>query len=342
MNLSALDQLEKSVQMLVSDAQEEVEAKRIEKLQNQYYQQALRDIQQRLEGLLESVSNTLEQLPEEEFGDSDNRQRLLETRDNILEQLEAAPQTAAMLADQQFLLQEERLLEEKQQQQDNIWRQQLKEDLLDMIEEQVDFFSATDAAITVRGYLQDLKAIDALDEVVQALMGQINAQSKEGAVAKWRGTAESTLTFIYNKAMENRARVDRGPQLQPRTRHRSSDRRPKLYTELAGKVVVFGGHDRLQTAVKNRLRDSQVELVWYSTQDGVSMAQQGESQIASADLVLIVTGYASHSLTEGAIQTAKKCGITPEMISTTGMTKLLEAIEVGLKKQQLASHLNTV
>lgn len=167
MNLSALDQLEKSVQMLVSDAQEEVEAKRIEKLQNQYYQQALRDIQQRLEGLLESVSNTLEQLPEEEFGDSDNRQRLLETRDNILEQLEAAPQTAAMLADQQFLLQEERLLEEKQQQQDNIWRQQLKEDLLDMIEEQVDFFSATDAAITVRGYLQDLKAIDALDEVVR-------------------------------------------------------------------------------------------------------------------------------------------------------------------------------
>ena len=153
--------------MLVSDAQEEVEAKRIEKLQNQYYQQALRDIQQRLEGLLESVSNTLEQLPEEEFGDSDNRQRLLETRDNILEQLEAAPQTAAMLADQQFLLQEERLLEEKQQQQDNIWRQQLKEDLLDMIEEQVDFFSATDAAITVRGYLQDLKAIDALDEVVR-------------------------------------------------------------------------------------------------------------------------------------------------------------------------------
>ncbi|MEM9246670.1 MAG: DUF2325 domain-containing protein, partial [Cyanobacteria bacterium P01_F01_bin.153] len=177
--------------------------------------------------------------------------------------------------------------------------------------------------------------------VVTTLIEQINTYSEEGAVARMRGSCEQTLHFIYDKAMQNRARVDRGPELQPRIRHRSSERRPKLYTQLAGKVVIFGGHDRLQTAVKNRLRDSQVELVWYSTQSGVSLAQQGESQIASANLVIIVTGYASHSLTEGAMQTAKKLGVMPEMVNTTGMTKLLETIEMGLKTRQFAERMNT-
>jgi hypothetical protein len=69
------------------------------------------------------------------------------------------------------------------------------------------------------------------------------------------------------------------------------------------------------------------------------MAQQGESHISSADLVIIVTGYASHSLTEKAIQSSKKMGIAPEMVNTTGMTKLLETIEFGLKAKLLAKRL---
>lgn len=340
LNLTGLDELEKSVQMLVGNVDEEVEARRLEKQRDEYYQQALGEIRQRLDGMLQSVQDALKKLPEDEFRESTNRQQLVKTQEDILAQIEAAPGMAAEVADRQLILQEERLLEEKQTEQDNIWRRQLKDDLLDMIHEQTDFFSATDAAIAIRGYVQDLKAVDGLEEVVRALINQINTQSEEGAVAKMRGSWEQTLNFIYNKALENRARVDRGPELQPRTRHRTSERRPKLYTQLVGKVVIFGGHDRLQTAVRNRLRDSQVELTWYSTQSGVNLAQQGESQIARADLVIIVTGYASHSLTEGAIQTAKKLGITPEMVNTTGMTKLLETIEMGLKARQLASRMN--
>ena len=39
------------------------------------------------------------------------------------------------------------------------------------------------------------------------------------------------------------------------------------------------------------------------------------------------------------IQSAKKIGIAPEMVNTTGMTKLLEAIEFGLKAKLLAKRL---
>ncbi|MEM9770204.1 MAG: DUF2325 domain-containing protein [Cyanobacteria bacterium P01_D01_bin.73] len=339
--LTDIDELENSVKTLIKSTNEEVEARRLEKQRDKYYQEALGEIKSRLEGLLKSVNEALEQLPEEEFSDSTNRQQLLEKKVAIEEQIQATPAMAAEIADRQLILQEERLLEEKQHEQDRVWRQQLKQDLLDMIHEQTDFFSATDAAIAVRGYIHDLRAIGGLEEVVNTLIAQINDYSEEGAVARVRGSFEQTLAFIYDKAMQNRSRVDRGPELQPRTRHRSSERRPKLYTQLAGKVVIFGGHDRLQTAVKNRLRDSQVELVWYSTQSGVNLAQQGESQISSADLVIIVTGYASHSLTEGAMQTAKKLGVTPEMVNTTGMTKLLETIEVGLKTRQFADRVNT-
>jgi hypothetical protein len=207
-----------------------------------------------------------------------------------------------------------------------------------MIEEQNDFFSATDASIAVRGYANDLKAIGALEVVVEALIDQINSHSEEGPVARLRGSHEQTLTFIYNKALENRSRVDRAPDVQPTARHRKSEKRPALYTDLGGKVLVFGGHDRLQTAVKNRLRDSAINLMWYTEQDGLQLAAQGESQIAGGDLIIIVTGYASHSLTERAIEACRRANKTYEIVNTTGMTRLLEVIESGLKAKQLARH----
>ena len=341
MSIEDLDELASSIDGLVAQAEIEVEAKRLEKQRDDYYQRSLADLEKRLNGLLDKVRETLAKLPAEEFADSPTRQQLEEREAAILEQLELAPTIAEEKADLQLLLQEERILEARNAEQMREWRAGLKEDLLEMIREQDDFFSATDAAIALRGYVEELKTIDALDEVVEALMDQINQHSEEGPVAKRRGTYEQTLAFIYSKAMENRARVDCAPDVQPRVRHRTSEKRPNLYAHLAGKVVIFGGHDRLQTAVRNRLRDSKVDLQWYTAQDGVNLAQQGESHISSADLVMIVTGYASHSLTEKAIQSAKKLGISPEMVNTTGMTKLLEAIEMGLKTKLLRDRFHT-
>ena len=337
MEISELSELESSVQSLLGLAKVELEEQRLQQRREEQIQAALNEIKQRLEPLLEQVEAMIKQFDEREISDSSARQKLEEKAADIRRQLEEAPFLAAQTVDRQTIAHEERLLDKQLLEQTNQWRQALKTDLLEMITEQQDFFSATDAAISIRGYLHDLKAINALEEVVEALIHQINILSEEGPVARLRGTHEQTLTFIYNKALENRARVERAAEVQPRTRHRTSEKRPNPYTGLSGKVVVFGGHDRLASSVRNRLRDSGVQLEWCTAQDGLQLAQQIENHIYTADLLLIITGYASHSLTEKAMQVAQKANKTPEMINTTGMTRVLEAIEFGLKTKLLAS-----
>ncbi|MFN5856819.1 MAG: DUF2325 domain-containing protein [Pseudanabaenaceae cyanobacterium] len=345
MHISELDDLEASVNELLSVAKVELEQKRLQKQKERQIHEILSQIEGRLQPMLKKIEQMLEQLEKEAILDPDHvnptKAQLEQKRAEIREQLESAPLMAAREADRQLILSEERLWDQREAEQLSLWRQELKADLLDMIEEQRDFYSATDASIAIRSHITDLKAIGCLDEVVEALINQINAHSEEGPVARLRGTHEQTLTFIYNKALENRARVDRSPDVQPSTRHRKSEKRPSLYTELSGKVLVFGGHDRLQTAVKNRLRDSNVNLVWYTEQDGLQLATQGETQIPSSDLIIIVTGYASHSLTERAIEACRRAGKTYEIINTTGMTRVLELIESSLKAKQLARHWNT-
>lgn len=334
MNIAELDEFEAAVNELLAKAKLEKEQKRLEQQRNKQIEEIVQQIYARLKPLLAKVEESLKDYDEND--DSPVRKKLKEQAEEIRRKLEEAPTWAASIADRQMILQEERLLDEQMAVQINTWRHELKEDLLDMIREQRDFFSATDAAVAIKGYVNDLKAIGALEEVVEALIHQININSDEGPVAKLRGTHEQTLNFIYHKAMENRSRVDRAPDVQPSTRHRKTEKRPSLYGDLSGKVVVYGGHDRLETAVRNRLRDSDVELIWCTEQGGLQLAAQGESHIASADVVIIVTGYASHSLTEKAIDACKRLGVPYEMVNTTGMTRVLEVIETALKTKELA------
>ncbi|MCY7331250.1 MAG: DUF2325 domain-containing protein [Pseudanabaena sp. CAN_BIN31] len=337
MHISELDELEASVSDLLSMAKVELEQNRLQLQRDRQIQEAVSQIEARLKPLLAKIEQMLKEFSREGQG-SETKQRLEKKAADIRQEIAEAPILAAQLADRQLILSEERLLDERITEQTTQWRLELKADLLEMIEEQHDFFSATDASIAVRGYANDLKAVGYLEEVVEALIDQINSHSEEGPVARLRGSHEQTLTFIYNKALENRSRVDRAPDVQPTTRHRKSEKRPALYTDLGGKVLVFGGHDRLQTAVKNRLRDSAINLMWYTEQDGLQLAAQGESQIAGGDLIIIVTGYASHSLTERAIEACRRANKTYEIVNTTGMTRLLEVIESGLKAKQLARH----
>ena len=120
---------------------------------------------------------------------------------------------------------------------------------------------------------------------------------------------------------------------------RTSEKRPNPYGILEGKVVIFGGHDRLETVIRNRLRDSGVNLIWCTAQAGPQIAGQSESHIVTADLILIITGYTSHKLTDKAVQAAQRAGKNVEMVNTTGVVRVLEAIEYGLKSQQLARRL---
>lgn len=340
MDISEIDELEASVSDLLSIAEVELEQKRLQLQRDQQIKDAVAQIENRLKPLLAKVKLMLKEFEKEGVGDSITKQKLEQKAADISQEIAEAPMLAAQIADRQLILNEERLLDERVAEQTGQWRQELKADLLDMISEQQDFYSATDAAIAVRGYVNDLKAIGSLEEVVEALINQINTYSVEGAVAKLRGSHEQTLNFIYNKALENRSRVDRAPDVQPSTRHRKSEKRPTLYADLEGKVVIFGGHDRLETAVKNRLRDAGIYLVWCTEQGGLQLAAQGESHISSADLTIIVTGYASHSLTEKAIEACRRLGKPYEIVNTTGMTRVLEVIESGLKAKQLAKHWN--
>jgi hypothetical protein len=340
MDIPELDEIESSVQDLLTLAKIELEEKRLQQQRDEQINHAIAEIRERLEPLLKQIEETLSVLKPEDFVDSINRKKLEEKAADLRQKIADAPMLAAQAVDRQMILNEERLLDERLSEQANRWRQGLKEDLLEMISEQEDFFSATDAAVTVRGYIHDLKAIGALEEVVDTLINQINQHSEEGPVARLRGSHEQTLNFIYNKALENRARVDRVYDIQPRVRHRPSEKRPNPYADLEGKVVIFGGHDRLETAVRNRLRDSDVTLVWCTAQAGPQIAEQAENHIASADLLLIMTGYTSHKLTDKAMQAAQRIGISPEMINTTGVIRILEAIEYGLKTKLLARRLN--
>lgn len=340
MDLSELDDLENSVQDLLSLAKIEVEEKRLQQQRESQIQDEIGKIKDRLEPLLTQVETMLQQLTGDDFVESATRRKLAEKAADLRQKLDEAPTLASHVIDRQMILNEERLLDERIAEQTKRWRQALKVDLLEMIAEQTDFFSATDASIAIRGYAHDLKAIGALEEVVDALITQINTHSEEGPVARLRGSHDQTLSFIYNKALENRARVDRTPDVQPRTRHRSSEKRPNPYSLLEGKVVIFGGHDRLETVIRNRLREVNVNLIWCTAQAGPQIAEQAETHIANADLVLVLTGYTSHKLTDKAMQAAQRVGKSVEMINTTGVVRVLEAIEFGLKTKQLARHLN--
>ncbi|MGB3557707.1 MAG: DUF2325 domain-containing protein, partial [Geitlerinemataceae cyanobacterium] len=236
MEISELNDLENSVQGLLALAKVELEEKRLQQRREEQIQEAIQAIRQRLEPLLAQIEQMIGQFDSQDIADSAARQKLAAKAADIRQQLEEAPLLAAQTVDRQLIAYEERLLDEQMQEQMNHWRQALKIDLLDMIAEQEDFFNATDAAISIRGYIRDLKAIGALDEVVEALIERINCLSEEGPVARMRGSHEQTLTFIYNKALENRARVERTTEVQPRARHRTSEKRPNPYAALSGKV----------------------------------------------------------------------------------------------------------
>ncbi len=340
MDTLEIDNMRDSVENLLSRARLELEEKRLERQREVQIAEKQKEIEAQLKPLLEEVAAMLRQFDSEGITESATRQQLQTKADELQQQLENSYFAAAQAVDSQLILYEERLLNDQLNEQLVAWRQELKVDLLETIAEQQDFFGATDVAVAIRDYVTDLKAINALEEVVEALIDRINSLSDRGPVARLQYSHEQTLNFIYDKALENRARASRPTEVKARSRHRSTEKRPNPYDSLAGKVVIFGGHDRLKTSVQNRLRCSEVELSWCTAQDGLQIAQQLEERVRSADLILIVTGYASHPLTEKAETLTQKAGKTPQMINTTGMTRILEAIEYGLKVQTLVGKLS--
>ena len=343
MNFSDLDEIEQLTQSLLESGQVELKEHQIQKERDSKIQEAADALTGRLTPLLAQIESLIADYETNQISDSLNRKKLEQQADNLRQQLQDVELNAEKLVDAEFLRQEEQLISQQETQALTRWRTQLKADLLDLIHDQTDFYNATDTAIAIKGFIEDLKAIGALTEVVDALMAQINAYDRKASenalpTARLRGTYEQTLTFIADQAQRNRLNFEgRTTSFTPRRTQSSS--RPESYSDLDGKVVIVGGHDRLETAIRNRFRGSGIELIWATTQTGPQIWAQAEQQILDADLVIVLTGYASHRHTEGIVKATKQCGKTPTYVNTTGMARLIEAIVVGLKSQVLSRQL---
>ena len=147
MHISELDELEASVSDLLTMAKVELEQNRLQLQRDRQIQDAVTQIEARLKPLLAKIEQVLQEFSRDGHQDSETKQRLEKKAADIKQEIAEAPILAAQLADRQLILSEERLLDERITEQTAQWRKELKADLLEMIEEQRDFFSATDASI---------------------------------------------------------------------------------------------------------------------------------------------------------------------------------------------------
>ncbi|MCY7321447.1 MAG: DUF2325 domain-containing protein [Phormidesmis sp. CAN_BIN36] len=229
-------------------------------------------------------------------------------------------------------------------------RHEKKRQLLSTIAAQENYYEAADLAIEVHYAKEDLKSLEALEEVVNALLNKINDCNREGSPIVIAGTSEWKLSRMYEKA--TKLRQQKYPShltLVPPSRSSSSrcvsddsnDDGENPYAELAGKVVIFGGQNNVKVQVEECLRQSKVHLVWCTAEDGDQWAKQTESHIAQADLVVIITGRGTpHKQTISAKRVAKN--FRKPLIQcdrASGKDSLLEHIKTGLLGLQLQRNL---
>ena len=188
--------------------------------------------------------------------------------------------------------------------------------------------------------------------MVNALLNKINDCNREGKAIVIAGTPEWKLSRMYEKATKLRHQQN-PPHLtlvsgggSNRSRATVSDDRdqnetPDPYADLTGKVVIFGGQNNVKVQVEECLRQSKVNLVWCTAEDGDQWAKQTESHIAQADLVVIITGRGTpHKQTISAKRVAKNCRKPMTQCDrASGKDSLLDHIKTGLLGSQLQRNL---
>ncbi len=236
--------------------------------------------------------------------------------------------------EEQVLVEEQRMEEEI-----NRWRQDLFQDLLHTIDTSENYFEASDLAIYIRDYKEDLIAIDVLETVMQYLIERLNELNTKDTVLELRHPIEVTLDRMVDFALKQRVQQSNffktnTPPSQLRQSHRRQAERPFQYSGITGKVVVFGGHPRMQRNVARRLPD--VNLVWFNQDDSVTSMSDRAEVVRDADLVILVTAYTSHKVQKIAQASCDAYGVDLAYQNSTGIRPMLELIAVELKKSQLA------
>jgi len=334
--------------------------------------EACLEIQQKLEHFCKKLADLQKELQRVNTPAEDDRYQQLEARvrhyryqlnyelpklaENLLENRQAHPQETIDWIGQ--------IIEERRQQQAREeadtqlrrrdreelqrCRREKKRQLLATIAEQDDYYEASDLAIEIHYAKEDLKSLEALEEVVNALLNKINDCNREGKPIVIAGTPEWKLSRMYEKA--TKLRQQKHPPLltlvpsggSTRSRSTASDDcdesdEPDPYADLSGKVVIFGGQNNVKVQVEECLRQSKVNLVWCTAEDGDQWAKQTESHIAQADLVMIITGRGTpHKQTINAKRAAKNLRKPlTQCDRASGKDSLLERIKTGLLGLQL-------
>lgn len=331
-----IETYEKAVQRAISRAKREYGEEQLLKEKSNRIKQVIKERSEALSGLLGRIETALKEY--KLATSSVAIKTLTDLRVEIKKEIKDIDFVAVEIVDTEFLDREEELFREQEEQEANRWRLDLKNDLLEMLDDCNNYFAATDSALTIKGYLEDLEAIGATGEVADALVDKINALSSKGDVAKRRQTDADTILFIASIAMNNRSSKGGSSfsEPQPQSRHRGEMvSRPDPYKDLSGTVVIAGGHEKLQRHVANRLAHSDVTLYWSPVDANAKTATQVAEHVNSADLILVLSSYASKQSTASVEKAAKAAGHEVVYITTTGTTRLMEAIAVGLGTQQL-------
>lgn len=264
---------------------------------------------------------------------------LMDNPESMAEQLYEEEREREEILEQQKELEEIVLSEERRIEQELCqWRQDLLQDLLQTIEKAENFFEASDIAIYVKDYKDDLLSIESLELVLRRLIDRINELNTRGTSPLELRQPEATLNYMADFALKQRMqgnvhKVNGGPA-QLRQSHRQQVDRPFEYRGINGKVVVFGGHPRMHRNVARRLPD--VNLIWFDQERGIASVADRSDVVRDADLVVLVTAYTSHKMQKIAQMSCDSYGLTLVHQNSTGISSMLELIAVELKKKRLA------
>lgn len=210
-------------------------------------------------------------------------------------------------------------------------RHDIAAQLLERIAEQTTYYDASYLAMDVYHYREDLKGVDRLEEVVEALFNRV--QSLSAQPINLYGTAIQKLKIMDAHARKLWTQAQTEPRPIPEKKAKPAfepevDEKIDAHRNLKGKVVVFGGHTTTRTYVKERL--PKVHFVWSSVEDGLLMADQAVQQIQTADVVLLLTDDTSHTVTRKASAELKRLRKSAIELHHEGVNTIVEKIALKL------------
>ncbi len=101
--------------------------------------------------LLDKVEHLVKQFAQQAVSNSPILEQLEQQKETLETQIQQAELIAEAEIDEKLLQEEERLLAKQEVESLREWRVQVREELIELIEDQDDFYRATDVAIAIKG-----------------------------------------------------------------------------------------------------------------------------------------------------------------------------------------------